>query len=116
MLVIRRHATGRLGNRRTPGAQAFKELGHQFPAIMAPLIYERDQYMVAVMRQLAGRCAATGICSWMTWLAETTIVWALLLGEQPWASNEAAVAGVQCITRRGGRGSWSPARHQVRSQ
>ncbi len=25
---------------------------------MAPLIYERDQYMVAVMRQLAGRSAA----------------------------------------------------------
>lgn len=37
--------------------QAFKELGQQFPSIMAPLIYERDQYMVAVMRQLASRCS-----------------------------------------------------------
>lgn len=33
--------------------EAFKELGREFPQIMAPLIYERDQYMVAVMRQLA---------------------------------------------------------------
>lgn len=38
--------------------QAFKELGRAFPSLMAPLIYERDQYMVAVMRQLAGRSVA----------------------------------------------------------
>lgn len=35
--------------------EAIKELGRQFPALILPLLTERDQFMVHIMRRLAGR-------------------------------------------------------------
>ena len=35
--------------------EAFKQLGEDFPSLLAPLIHERDAYMVAGLRQIAHR-------------------------------------------------------------
>jgi pheromone shutdown protein TraB len=38
--------------------QAMLELSKEFPALHRPLIGERDQYMVSVLRTLAAECVA----------------------------------------------------------
>lgn len=37
--------------------EAMKEFGEHFPGLMRPLIQERDEYMVFMLRLLASRCA-----------------------------------------------------------
>ena len=106
--------------------QAFKELGREFPAIMAPLIYERDQYMVAVMRRLAGRCATCAcVLGRMCATSARFLPVSMCISDERctgsgWLNQENADKGpismVQRITRRGGRGSGPPAGHQVRLQ
>ena len=41
-----------------PPWQAMLELSKEFPALHRPLIGERDQYMVSVLRTLAAECVA----------------------------------------------------------
>ena len=38
--------------------EALKEFAEEFPQLMRPLIEERDEYMVFLLRTLATRCAA----------------------------------------------------------
>ena len=36
--------------------EALKEFGEQYPSVLRPLIEERDEYMVWMLRRLAVRC------------------------------------------------------------
>lgn len=53
-MVLPRHAEVELEMQETDAmTAAIKEMGLEFPALMAPLLYERDLYMVKQLRSLS---------------------------------------------------------------
>jgi pheromone shutdown protein TraB len=45
--------------------EALKEFAEEFPQLMRPLIEERDEYMVFLLRTLATRCATLACSGWV---------------------------------------------------
>lgn len=78
LLLTRRHARPALSVQDSDVlTEALKEFADEFPALMRPLIEERDEYMVFLLRTLATRCSL--LCSSLLSEVQVILRWELAL-------------------------------------
>ena len=80
--------------------QAMKDLAEAFPELMRPLIQERDEYMVFVLRTLASRSGAASNCP-LLFLRHKFVSWGHHVPEGACLSRRVLMWSLSCTLLQG---------------